>query len=64
MGTVAEVMVEGPSKRNASRLSGRDGGNRIVVWETPEGEPAPREGAFVNVRIADAHPQTLIGEVQ
>ncbi len=64
VGTVAEVMVEGPSKRNASRLSGRDGGNRIVVWETPEGEPAPREGAFVNVRIADAHPQTLIGEVQ
>jgi len=31
VGTVAEVLCEGPSKRNAARLSGRDGGNRIVV---------------------------------
>ena len=64
VGSVAEVMVEGPSKRNASRLSGRDSGNRIVVWETPAGEPPPREGDFASIRITDAHPQTLIGEVQ
>ncbi len=60
IGTVREVMVEGPSKRNASRLSGRDGGNRIVVWE-PKGE-ADTIGARVSIKILDAHPQILIGE--
>ena len=32
VGTVREVLAEGPSKRNPARWSGRDGGNRIVVW--------------------------------
>ena len=40
VGTVREVRVEGPSKRNAARWSGRDGGNRIVCWE--KGEAASR----------------------
>ena len=58
VGTVREVLVEGPSKRNAARFSGRDGGNRIVVWDGS----AP-VGALVRVRILEAHPQTLIGEI-
>ena len=33
VGTVREVLVEGPSKRNAARWAGRDGGNRIIVWD-------------------------------
>ena len=37
VGTVREVMVEGPSKRNAARWSGRDSGNRIVVWDVQNG---------------------------
>ena len=57
IGTVREVMTEGPSKRNAARLSGRDGGNRIVVWEGKE-----KAGELVKVRITDAHAQILIGE--
>ena len=57
VGTVREVMTEGPSKRNAARLSGRDGGNRIVVWEGKE-----KAGELVKVRITDAHAQILIGE--
>ena len=57
VGTVREVMAEGPSKRNKARFSGRDGGNRIVVWE---GEAAP--GTIVPLRIVDAHAQILIGE--
>ena len=60
VGTVREVMVEGPSKRNESRWSGRDGGNRIVVWDRDGGE---RVGDLVKVRITAAHPQTLIGEL-
>ena len=60
VGTVREVMVEGPSKRNKSRFSGRDSGNRIVVWEDDGGTEI---GSFVNVRITEAHPQILLGEL-
>ena len=63
VGTVREVMVEGPSKRNPNRLSGRDGGNRIVVWDVPEPKSlAPQAGDIVRIRITAAHPQILIGE--
>ena len=60
VGTVREVLAEGPSLRNAARWSGRDSGNRIVVFE-PNGPLAI--GAPVNVRIREAHPQILIGEI-
>lgn len=60
VGTIREVLVEGPSLRNKSRWSGRDSGNRIVVFE-----PTSRLeiGSLVKVRILDAHPQILIGEI-
>ena len=61
VGTVREVMVEGTSKRRADRLSGRDGGNRIVVWD--RGASEPPVGAVVRVRITEAHPQILVGEL-
>ena len=60
VGTVRKVLVEGPSLRNAARWSGRDSGNRIVVFE-PKGPLVV--GALVKVRIVEAHPQILIGEV-
>ena len=60
VGTVREVLCEGPSKRNASRLAGRDGGNRIVVWERGEG-PGPAPGETVRVAIREAHAQILVG---
>ena len=59
VGTVREVMAEGPSKRNAARWAGRDGGNRIVVWNACDGV---RTGDLVKLRITEAHPQILIGE--
>ena len=60
VGTVREVLVEGPSLRNKARWSGRDSGNRIVVFEPT----SPIEtGSLINVRILDAHPQILIGEI-
>lgn len=68
VGTVREVMVEGPSKRNADRWSGRDSGNRIVVWDK-DGEQGAgkseqlRIGSIVKIRITEAHPQILIGEL-
>ena len=60
VGSVRAVLAEGPSLRNAARWSGRDGGNRIVVFE-PKGPLAV--GTLVNVRILEAHPQILIGEL-
>jgi tRNA-2-methylthio-N6-dimethylallyladenosine synthase len=60
VGTVREVMAEGPSKRNKARWSGRDGGNRIVVWEVPPGEVPPGTGSIVRLRITEAHAQTLV----
>ena len=64
VGTVREVMVEGPSKRNKARWSGRDGGNRIVVWDVcgDRNVAAPLAGDVVKVSITEAHPQILIGE--
>jgi tRNA-2-methylthio-N6-dimethylallyladenosine synthase len=61
VGSVREVLAEGPSKRNRARWSGRDDGNRIVVWACAAGA-APRIGESVRVRVLDAHPQILIGE--
>jgi tRNA-2-methylthio-N6-dimethylallyladenosine synthase len=58
VGSVREVLVEGPSKRNAERWSGRDGGNRIVVWDRVGDE---RIGQLRKVEIIEAHAQTLIG---
>ena len=60
VGTVREVLAEGPSIRNAARWSGRDSGNRIVVFE-PVRPVLP--GELVQVKITAAHPQTLIGEL-
>ena len=61
VGTVRDVLAEGPSLRNAARWSGRDSGNRIVVFEPP---PNLVRGAHVNVRITEAHAQILLGEVE
>ena len=65
VGTVREVMVEGPSKRNTARWSGRDGGNRIVVWDVcgDRNVAAPAVGDVVRVRVTEAHPQILLGEL-
>lgn len=61
VGTVREVMVEGPSKRNASRWSGRDSGNRIVCWDKKGLGGLEGLGSLVKVKITEAHPQILIG---
>ena len=63
VGTVREVLAEGPSKRNKSRWSGRDSGNRIVVWDVAQGAALPPLGTPARVRVNEAHPQILLGEV-
>ena len=63
VGTVREVMVEGPSKRNRARWSGRDSGNRIVVWDVA-GDAPEKSGETVRVEVTEAHPQILIGKLK
>jgi tRNA-2-methylthio-N6-dimethylallyladenosine synthase len=60
VGTVQEVLAEGPSLRNAARWSGRSPGNKIVVFD-----PAPglAPGTLACVRITRAAPQTLYGDL-
>lgn len=58
-----EVMVEGVSKRDPGRLTGRTRGNDIVVFPRPAAaEPEP--GALADVRIIDSTPLTLFGEAE
>lgn len=59
LGTTTQVLIEGPSRLDASRLAGRDPAHRIVVIPD-EGQ---RAGEIVPVRITDATALTLFGEV-
>lgn len=58
--SVQEVLVEGPSLRNAKRWSGRSPGNKIVIFDPP---PGLQPGTLARVRITRAAPQTLYGDV-
>ncbi len=59
VGRTLSVLVEGPSKRDPSRLTGRSPGDHIVCFRGP-GDLVGRE---VGVRITDATTLTLFGEV-
>ncbi len=59
VGSVQTVLVEGPSRKNASELSGRTGNNRVVNFPAP----ARLIGQMVEVRITAALPHSLRGEV-
>ncbi|MCP9760142.1 tRNA (N6-isopentenyl adenosine(37)-C2)-methylthiotransferase MiaB [Aquitalea sp. S1-19] len=58
-GTVQQVLVEAVSRRDASMLAARTGNNRVVNFV---GEPHLL-GQMVEVRITEAHPHSLVGEV-
>lgn len=58
VGHRVEVLVEGTSKRNAARLSGRTRCNKIVVFEANETQP----GDLVSVEVNRAGSFTLYGE--
>ncbi len=60
VGTLQEVLIEGPSLRNAARWSGRSPGNKIVIFDPLPGLAA---GTLELIRITRAAPQTLYGDV-
>ena len=52
VGRTEEVLVEGPSKKNASVVTGRTRQNKLVHFSTGDDTP-PRQGSFARVRITD-----------
>ena len=56
IGRVEEVLVEGPSKKNADVLSGRTRQHRLVHFAAPE---PVRAGAYADVEIIGAAPHHL-----
>jgi tRNA-2-methylthio-N6-dimethylallyladenosine synthase len=59
VGTVQEVLVEGPSKTNPHRYSGRTRTNKVVTFPA---DPALLR-QLVRVRITEAHSFSLAGDV-
>jgi tRNA-2-methylthio-N6-dimethylallyladenosine synthase len=59
VGRTLEVLVDGPSKTNEARLSGRTRKNKIVIFDGP----AHLAGRLVPVTIDSATTQTLYGRV-
>ena len=58
VGREQEVLVEGPSKKDPSRLTGRTRGNKLVHFPGVDEEP----GSLRAVRILSAHPHHLEGD--
>ena len=58
VGKVSRVLVERPSRKDASQFAGRTENNRVVNFK---GHPR-MIGEFVNVRITEALPNSLRGE--
>lgn len=59
VGGIERVLAEGPSRRDPAELMGRTENNRIVNFPAP----ARLIGQMVDVRIVQANPNTLKGEV-
>jgi len=59
VGRVERVLVERPSRKRTDQLCGRTENNRVVNFD---GEPA-LIGRFVDVRITEALPNSLRGEI-
>jgi tRNA-2-methylthio-N6-dimethylallyladenosine synthase len=58
-GKVEEILVEGPSKTNAEKLTGRTRSNRIVIFSGPK----HLIGKLINVRITKGKTFSIFGEL-
>jgi hypothetical protein len=54
--------VAGESRRGGGQLSGRDPYHRVVNFAAPPEAP-PQLGDLVTVRVVEASPHSLIGEI-
>jgi tRNA-2-methylthio-N6-dimethylallyladenosine synthase len=60
VGRTEAVLVEGPSKRDPTRTTGRTGQNKLVHFPTAQ---VVRPGSLADVRVADAGAHHLLGEL-
>ncbi|MEO7557143.1 MAG: TRAM domain-containing protein, partial [Acidimicrobiales bacterium] len=60
VGRVEEVIVEGPSRKDDSVLSGRTRQNRLVHFAAAQ---HLRPGTFADVRVTRGAPHHLLGEL-
>ncbi len=58
LGTIQQVLCEGPSKSNKSRLSGRTSQNKIVIFD---GDADRMTGELIDIKIEDSTGYTLYG---
>jgi tRNA-2-methylthio-N6-dimethylallyladenosine synthase len=61
VGTEVEILVEGPSKTDGSRVTGRDRYNRLVH---AEGDAARLVGRLVRVHVTASSAHCLLGRVR
>ena len=61
LGRTEEVMVEGPSRKNPSLVTGRTRQNKLVHFASPE---PLRPGSFAEVEVTAAAPHHLTGELK
>ncbi|MCM8532796.1 MAG: tRNA (N6-isopentenyl adenosine(37)-C2)-methylthiotransferase MiaB [Lentisphaeraceae bacterium] len=59
VGTLQEVLVEGPSKRNSERWNGRNPNHKIVIFDPQDGV---KVGDLVKIKIDMATQHSLYGE--
>ena len=59
VGTLQEVLVEGPSKRDPAELAARTGNNRTVNFAGASG----LAGRFAALRVTEARHHSLRGEL-
>jgi tRNA-2-methylthio-N6-dimethylallyladenosine synthase len=62
IGRAEEVLVEGPSKRDALVTTGRTSQNKLVHF-APAGGRGAAAGSFATVRVTGAAPHHLVGEL-
>ncbi|MFN8345160.1 MAG: tRNA (N6-isopentenyl adenosine(37)-C2)-methylthiotransferase MiaB [Spirosomataceae bacterium] len=64
LGKIHKVLIEGPSKRSADDLCGRNDQNKVVVFPRNHSDGvAYRKGEYVHVLVTDCSSATLIGKV-
>jgi len=61
VGTVQQVLCEGPSKNNKERLSGRTSHNKILIFD---GDPHKLTGQLLNLQVESSTGFTLYGSVR
>jgi len=63
IGSTQRILVTGQAKKHDNQLSGRTENNRVVNFAVPQSEQEKYVGQFVDVKINEALPNSLRGEL-